>query len=491
MASGKRTGSGLFSRHYAGHCLSVTILLISSSHLPGQVDGSLLWSTEMGGNVWSSPAIGRDGTIYAASTYEDTNVTRLRLVAVTPQGTRRWVRPLGPVGAQSSSPAIGRDGTIYAGQADKLYAVSPAGVTNWIFTTGDTFMASPAIGLDGVIYIHAISTNLDRLFAISPGGATNWIFTLLGATPDVPTYLLHSSPAIGPDGTIYVATGRGQLAAITPRGDSSWIFGLGAGTYLAPTFGADGTIYIGAEDGTFFAINSDGGAKWIISLGKFVYSPQAAVGSDGTIYVSALGPSIGTMPLRALDPDGIELAVSNIWGTASPAVVSGGRIYLPNLAWCTVLPCSTVGSPTEPEIWALDSPSLTKQWTFHPPYLSSSHSSPAIGPDGTIYFGSGTKLYALSGTNLLQKAPWPMFGRNPAHEARAPQRPVIQAAGVGTNGFSMTLTVEPDEGYVVEASTDLLNWMRLTNFTATTVTNFFVDVAAAGFAQRFYRLRPE
>ena len=47
-------------------------------------------------------------------------------------------------------------------------------------------------------------------------------------------------------------------------------------------------------------------------------------------------------------------------------------------------------------------------------------SSPAIGSDGTVYFGSyDNKLYAIKTESLgLAKSPWPMRGQNALHTGR-------------------------------------------------------------------------
>jgi hypothetical protein len=54
-----------------------------------------------------------------------------------------------------SSPAIGSDGTVYVGSNDKkLYAINgKSGVKLWEFETGDFVWSSPAIGSDGTVYI--------------------------------------------------------------------------------------------------------------------------------------------------------------------------------------------------------------------------------------------------------------------------------------------------------------------------------------------------
>ena len=64
-----------------------------------------------------------------------------------------------------SSPAIGSDGTVYVGSKDnKLYAFSgKSGVKLWEFETGDRVRSSPAIGSDGGVYV---GSRGDKLYAI-------------------------------------------------------------------------------------------------------------------------------------------------------------------------------------------------------------------------------------------------------------------------------------------------------------------------------------
>ena len=52
------------------------------------------------------------------------------------------------------------------------------------------------------------------------------------------------------------------------------------------------------------------------------------------------------------------------------------------------------------------------------------YSSPAIGPDGTVYVGSwDKKLYAIkTDSKGLAKSPWPMRGQNAQHTGRAPTK---------------------------------------------------------------------
>jgi hypothetical protein len=64
-----------------------------------------------------------------------------------------------------SSPAIGSDGTVYVGSNDdKLYALNgKTGVKLWEFETGESVVSSPAIGSDGTVYV---GSNDKKLYAI-------------------------------------------------------------------------------------------------------------------------------------------------------------------------------------------------------------------------------------------------------------------------------------------------------------------------------------
>jgi outer membrane protein assembly factor BamB len=78
---------------------------------------------------------------------------------VNPDGTQKWKFTAGqgtPGQGESglySSPAIGADGTIYVGSWDyNLYAVKPDGTLRWKFAAGNPVFSSPAIGADGTVY---------------------------------------------------------------------------------------------------------------------------------------------------------------------------------------------------------------------------------------------------------------------------------------------------------------------------------------------------
>src|SRR2546425_771399 len=71
-----------------------------------------------------------------------------------------------------------------------------------------------------------------------------------------------SSPAIGPDGTIYFGADDGNLYAVSDTGSNRWIFPMYEVLESSPAIGDDGTIYAGSGFGVFYALNPDGTVRW-------------------------------------------------------------------------------------------------------------------------------------------------------------------------------------------------------------------------------------
>jgi glucose dehydrogenase len=186
--------------------------------------------------------IGSDGTVYVGS--NDNN-----LYAINPtNGTEKWRFATGY--DIYSSPAIGSDGTVYVVVSgdNNLYAINPTnGTEKWRFAMGGGSYSSPAIGSDGTIYVGSRDSNL---YAINPtNGTEKWRFAMGGA--------IFSSPAIGSDGTIYVGSRDSNLYAINPtNGTEKWRFAMGDYTSSSPAIGSDGTVYIGSNDNNLYAINA-------------------------------------------------------------------------------------------------------------------------------------------------------------------------------------------------------------------------------------------
>jgi outer membrane protein assembly factor BamB len=356
------------------HCVyRLVILLLISLLLPNAswpADGDQKWAFVTGGRVYSSPAIGPDGTICAGSGDH-------KLYAINPDGTQKWTFLTD--GIVYSSPAIGPDNTIYVGSGDhKVYAINPDGTEKWSFETGNSVESSPAIGADGTIYVGSYD---DKLYAINPDGTEKWSLETEG--------YVYSSPAIGADGTIYVGSWDHKLHAINPDGTEKWSFETGDYMYSSPGIGADGMIYVGSWDHNLYALNSNGTMKWAFVTGGRVHS-SPATGTDGTVYVGS-----GDGKLYAVNPDGTQKWVFETGSRveSSPAIGADGTVY--------------VGAQ-DGMLHAIN-PDGTQKWTFETGNWV--QSSPAIGADSTIYAGSHDyNLYAIDGSSGgLANSEWPKF----------------------------------------------------------------------------------
>lgn len=178
------------------------------------------------------------------------------LYAIGPDGSEKWRYSTdGPV---YSSPAVGADGTIYVGSDDKrLYAINPNGSLKWRYITAGTIRSSPAVGPDGTIYVGS-GWQDSKLYAMNPGGTLKWSFTT--------GYWVNSSPAVGADGIVYFGSSDDKLYAVGPSGTLKWSLATGDQITSSPAIGVDGTIYVGSNDGRLYAITeaeTEGGACFI------------------------------------------------------------------------------------------------------------------------------------------------------------------------------------------------------------------------------------
>jgi len=120
-------------------------------------NGTLKWRYQTNGSTYS-PAIGSDGTIYFGSTAYDAeyNPYASSLFALTPSGNLKWSHSLSSDGYVShieSTPAVGKDGTIYITHYPLgLCAFDADGNLKWnIHEVCPS--SSPVVAEDGTIYV--------------------------------------------------------------------------------------------------------------------------------------------------------------------------------------------------------------------------------------------------------------------------------------------------------------------------------------------------
>ena len=112
-------------------------------------------------------------------------------------------------------------------------------------------------------------------------GARNWAFATMSSAIQGN---IVSSPAIAPDGTVYIGTEvgvstsaspQGILYAISPNGSKKWSITKSDWIDSSPAIAKDGTIYFGSWDGNLYAVNPDGTPKWQYKLDTYASASLA------------------------------------------------------------------------------------------------------------------------------------------------------------------------------------------------------------------------
>ena len=300
---------------------SVFLMTAGESHDQPQFykitqDGQVVFSLQSpDGDGWdSSPALDDDGTL---SVSNDDRGTIQAFDQGGGQGGEVTLSPQSDIETQSAALA---DGIGYWSANGHLWALTPlqqlwsftdpiaAQQQDWPARFLHNIKSSPALTPDGkVIYTYVFETTRSgktlqttRIYAFQAGGNRKqlWMATLgpsapkPGLTPGggLPADYADSlhyrsgitSPAVGPDGTIYVGHCDGLFALDPATGKYKW--GVGMSEVVgSPAVGKDGTIYTGSADGKLHAIAPDGTEKWAVKTkGQLNSSP--AIGADGTVY---------------------------------------------------------------------------------------------------------------------------------------------------------------------------------------------------------------
>ena len=167
-------------------------------------EGFLLWMTDS--MSLKSSSIGPDGTIYVHSATPT-------VYAFRPNGTVKWSYSVGTccVASEPPPPAIGRDGTIYAAMtlADGgggIFALNPDGTLKWEAPYGHAVTA-PVVDRDGSIY-YGGGSGAPSVFALNPDGTLKWQF-------DTPDGYVRTPVAVGRHHRLY-AGGSGGIYAVGP-----------------------------------------------------------------------------------------------------------------------------------------------------------------------------------------------------------------------------------------------------------------------------------
>lgn len=297
----------------------------------------------------------------------------------------------------ASSPTIGHNGTIYVGSGwlwsgatdSSLYALNPDGSLKWKFTAVDGVFSSPTIGADGTIYFTCIGGYAYALHDSVTYARLHWQSGSSGP-------FLLSSPIVGPAGHVYFGSPDLNFYAVdSGDGRLIWKYRTNWCIISSPALIEDETIYVGSKDHHLYAFRNDlQGPLWGFPTGTFydghLVDASPAVGADGTIYVgSDQYGAFGKPPVPvdtsfwAVNPDGSRKWALSIGNgvESSPALGTDGTIYFGSFDSCFY---AVADSGTYGEV----------KWKFQTGGVVDG--SPAIDDEGIIYFGSrDSTIYAM------------------------------------------------------------------------------------------------
>lgn len=225
-------------------------------------DSTTKWTYATHGDPYPIPSI-KQGTLLisnASAFYGGSGLLQLGAA----QGTVKGLFPTTDLASGGYAPPIAPDGSCYViSLSGLLVKLDRAGVPQWttpispfLIPSGNSAWSSPAMGPDGTIYISgldAADASIDTLYSVSPAGITNWTLNLT-ATKSYATSTYYSSPAVSADGVIFVAGGS-QLYAVNSDGSLKWTFSADSTIDDSPAIAADKTVYFASDKGTLYALD--------------------------------------------------------------------------------------------------------------------------------------------------------------------------------------------------------------------------------------------
>ena len=280
---------------------------------------------------------------------------------------------------------------LYLGRGDgKLYAIDPdAGRILWRYVTfnpewpddpdgGGEVVTAPLLGPDGTVYFGTWGAGpyeTNAFYAVNPDSTLQWRYP----TETSLTHRIFASPALSPDAsTVYVSSFRDD-----------------DGTQPA-------TLYAFHREPLGSAPDADR-LKWSLPLehrGLPVNTATLAVGSNGTIYVGGLlNEGLGVPVLLAVEDQGSQPVLQ--WTTPYVELRDGAQ-FVHGIAlreidgqtrrlYVTTTNLRVLNAKEEGALYAVDPASGAVLASYDPsddvPEAIGSLNSPAIGANGTVYFG--------------------------------------------------------------------------------------------------------
>lgn len=318
------TGDAVFSSPVIDRLGNVYFGSVDGKLYSVDANGNERWSVQTGDWIESSAALSPNESAVYVGSWDN------KLYAVsTTTGSVLWTFDTGSL--IYSSPAVGNDGTVYFGGSDGfVYALNPSGGLVWdVFLEGE-LDSSVVIGPSGHLYV---ASSLGFVHSLEKDtGTVRWSFEVpleLGAF-DRETQITSSCMLDG-TGALYFGSNNYFVYALdTADGSLLWKYETGGVVDASPTLSIDGNILISSYDGYLYSLDTSGDLVWRTDIGANYYT-SAVVDELGRIYVSSY-ISDTLSYLNLLSADGTILQRIGFAGIVDSSVALGpeGKLYFGN-----------------------------------------------------------------------------------------------------------------------------------------------------------------
>jgi outer membrane protein assembly factor BamB len=248
-------------------------------------DGSKKWSTDFGGPVNGSPVLSSDG-----STLYDANINGTVKALKTSDGSVTLSRDLN--GGIRGNLALSPDGsTLYAAlTTSQLDGIPVGGIGGNAGITGFYLdgppIGSPAVDPQGNVYITTGAGTLMSFAASNTTPRAGYPFVIPNRVP------AGTTPAIS-NGLVMFGAGNGVFYAVnSASAQVQWQFQTKAPIESSAAVGTGSpAVYFGSDDASIHALDISGAEKWSRPVGTSVTS-SPAIAADGSLWVGSASGAV-------------------------------------------------------------------------------------------------------------------------------------------------------------------------------------------------------
>jgi len=420
---------------------SVYVIDLSTNHIANKIIPTLRWTNTISADFYKSPSVGYSNTASKSTVFISTDKGKIHAYDIS-NGNAIWTS-IDVFDVSLSEISIGSDNFIYCTSTNSLNVIdSSNGTLDWTYPIDVS-------GLTPTVYNNSIPM-IDASNNVYFGARNNYLYAIDGARRTFKWRYqvggsIQSMPIINDVGNIYFGANDGKIYDLSGNSTPPSVNQPIVQMYMLNSQHTGQSAYAGpvAEPTSIVSVP-------FVSGNLFV-SPSISISNDGIMYlgsndgyVYALYSATGLTKwnvrvANSANPAGFLTSPNSMYTT--PAIAIDGTIY--------------IGS-NEGYLYALRPADGSIKWSFYAGYPL--QSSPIIdNATGSIYFGAGTRVYAIGDAGFTAYNKWlsPFFqtGAN-----------VNSSPALSTNGY---IYFGSDDGYVygVNSFTGVQKWQRSTNTT--------------------------